>query len=59
MSKHMPTRRVMINLSIEDIKLMNYLIEKLGETKDQVVKRALVVLSHQQSQNNQNKEHRL
>lgn len=40
------TKRIMFNLSPEDIRLVKLLSEQFGETASQVIKRAIVTLSH-------------
>jgi hypothetical protein len=42
----MPSKRIMFTLSPEDIRLIKLLSEQMGETSSQIVKRAVITLSH-------------
>ncbi len=39
------SQRIMFTLSPEDVRLIDILSEKLGETRSQVIKRAVVILA--------------
>lgn len=46
------SKRIMFTLSLEDIRLITLLSEKMGETPSQIIKRAVITLCHVHSAEN-------